>query len=99
MIVYIVVCNGKISSDGYKTLQEAQKFCETRSGNPEKTDNGWRYRTENDLYQIQDIKIEDVKTNDDFDFILTEEDARNYKIQTNLRQDKMWEKFIKSFIE
>ena len=57
MIVYIVVCIGKISSDGYKTLQEAQKFCETRSGNPKKIDNGWRYKTENDIYVIQDIKV------------------------------------------
>lgn len=97
MIIYIVVCNGKISNNGYKTLQEAQKFCEKRSGNPEKTDNGWRYKTENDLYQIQDIKIEDVKTNDDFDFILTEEDAKNYQIQDNLPTRKDVEKFLKNF--
>lgn len=58
MIVYIVVCNGKISSDGYKTLQEAQKFCETRAGSPKQTGNGWRYKTENDLYEIQDIQVE-----------------------------------------
>ena len=66
MIAYIVVCNGKISSNGYKTLQEAQKFCETRSGNPEKIDNGWRYKTENDLYEIQDIKIDGVKKGGNF---------------------------------
>lgn len=58
MIAYIVVCDGKISSNGYKTLQEAQKFCETRSGNPKQISNGWRYKTENDLYEIQDIQVE-----------------------------------------
>ena len=57
MTVYVVVCDGKVSSNGYKTLQEAQKFCETRVGNPKKIDNGWRYKTENCLYVIQDIKI------------------------------------------
>ena len=97
MIIYIVVCNGKISNNGYKTLQEAQKFCETRAGNLEKIDNGWRYKTENDLYEIQDIKIEDVKTNDDFDFILTEEDAKNYQIPDNLPTRKDVEKFLKKF--
>ena len=58
MIIYIVVCNGKISSNGYETLQEAQKFCETRAGNPKQIGNGWRYKTENDLYEIQDIQVE-----------------------------------------
>ena len=58
MIIYIVVCNGKTSSNGYKTLQEAQKFCEARDGIPKKIDNGWCYKTENDIYVIQDIKVE-----------------------------------------
>ena len=58
MIVYIVVCNGKISSDGYKTLQEEQKFCETREGNNKRRGNGWSDKTENDLYEIQDIQVE-----------------------------------------
>ena len=58
MIIYIVVCNGKASSNGYKTLQEAQKFCEERAGNPKKIDNWWCYKTENDIYVIQDIKVE-----------------------------------------
>lgn len=97
MIIYIVICNGKASSEGYKTLQEAQKFCETRSGNPEKTDNGWRYKTENDLYEIQDIKIDCVKKSYDFDFVLTEEDAKNYQIPDNLPTRQDVEKLLKKF--
>lgn len=58
MIVYTVICNGKLSSEGYRTLEEAQKFCETRAGNPQKIGNGWRYENENNSYVIQDVRVE-----------------------------------------
>lgn len=58
MMVYAVICNGKLSSDGYETLEQAQRFCETRAGSPQKTGNGWIYKNGNDLYVIQDIKVE-----------------------------------------
>ena len=60
MIVYTVVCNGKLSSEGYATLEQAQKFCETRAGNLHKIGNGWRYEGKNDCYVIQDMRV-DVK--------------------------------------
>ena len=59
MIVYVVVCNGKLSSIGYKTFQEAQNFCEKRYGNPKKIDNGCKYENGNDLYVIQDVQVEE----------------------------------------
>ena len=58
MIVYTIICNGKLSSEGYSTLEEAQKFCETRAGNPQKIGNGWRYENENNSYVIQDVRVE-----------------------------------------
>ena len=58
MIVYTIICNGKLSSEGYMTLEEAQKFCETRAGNPQKIGNGWRYESENNSYVIQDVRVE-----------------------------------------
>ena len=57
MIIYTVICNGKLSSEGYRTLEEAQRFCETRAGNPKSVGNGWRYESENDLYVIQDVRV------------------------------------------
>ena len=30
MRVYLVVCNGKISSEAYSALEQAQEFCESR---------------------------------------------------------------------
>lgn len=58
MNIYIIVCNGKVSSEAYRTLEEAQKFCETRAGNLQKTGNGWRYENENNSYVIQDVRVE-----------------------------------------
>ena len=60
MIVYVVVCDGKLSSEGYATLEQAQRFCETRAENPQKTGNGWRYESVSNSYVIQDVRV-DVK--------------------------------------
>ena len=43
MIVYVVLCNGKLSSEGYKTLKEAQKFCKSRGAKKQENGNGWLY--------------------------------------------------------
>ena len=58
MNVYIVVCNGKVSSEAYRTLEEAQKFCETRNEIKQKIGNGWRYEGEYNSYVIQEVRVE-----------------------------------------
>jgi hypothetical protein len=59
MIVYVVLCNGKLSNEGYETLKEAQEFCESRGATAEQIGNGWIYRDKlNSLfYQITDITV------------------------------------------
>ena len=42
------------------TLEEAQRFCETRVGNPQRIGNSWKYENENNSYVIQDVRV-DVK--------------------------------------
>ena len=59
MNIYIVLCNGKVSSEAYRTLEEAQKFCESRGAKPKEFGNGWIYRDELNcrLYQITDVQV------------------------------------------
>ena len=40
------------------SVEEAQRFCETRAGNPQRIGNGWRYKSENNSYVIQDVRVE-----------------------------------------
>ena len=59
MNIYIVLCNGKVSSEAYRTLEEAQKFCERRGAKPKEFGNGWIYQDELNciLYQITDVQV------------------------------------------
>ena len=59
MNVYVVLCNGKLSSEGYETLKQAQKFCESRGAKPKEFDNGWIYQDELNciFYQITDVQV------------------------------------------
>lgn len=59
MNVYIVVCNGKVSSEAYRTLEEAQKFCESRGAKPKEFGNGWIYQDELScrFYQITVVQV------------------------------------------
>lgn len=59
MNVYVVLCNGKLSSEGYETLEQAQKFCESRGAKPKEFGNGWIYQDELNcrLYQITDVQV------------------------------------------
>ena len=55
MIVYVVLCNGKLSSEGYRTLKEAEEFCESRGA--KKVVNRWMCIDNDDVYQITDISV------------------------------------------
>ena len=55
MNVYLVVCNGKISSEAYRTLKEAEAFCESRYGTFKETD--WRYSDGENVYVIIDVQV------------------------------------------
>ena len=57
MNIYIVICNGKVSSEAYRTLEEAQKFCETRNEFKQKIGNGWRYEGVYNSYAIQEVQV------------------------------------------
>jgi hypothetical protein len=59
MNIYIVICNGKVSSEAYRTVEEAQKFCESRGAKPKEFGNGWIYQDELNcrLYQITDVQV------------------------------------------
>ena len=59
MRVYIVFCNGKVSSEGYRTLEGAKRFCESRGAKESPHWNGWVYQDELNcrLYQITDVYI------------------------------------------
>ena len=54
------------------------------------------HEIESDLYEIQEKK-DRIKKNPDFNFVLTEEDAKNYKITDNLPTRQDVEKFLKKF--
>lgn len=55
MNIYIVICNGKVSSEAYRTLEEAQKFCENRGA--KQGISCWVYTTEKDVYTITDVQV------------------------------------------
>ena len=55
MNVYIVVCNGNVSSEAYRTLEEAQKFCEGRCGTFK--ENNWKYSDGENVYIITDVQV------------------------------------------
>ena len=55
MNIYIVVCNGKVSSEAYRTLEEAQKFCESRCGTFK--ENNWKYLDGENVYIITDVQV------------------------------------------
>ena len=55
MIVYVVLCNGKLSSEGYRTLKEAEEFCESRGA--KKVINRWMFTDNDDVYQITDVCV------------------------------------------
>lgn len=57
MIVYVVLCNGKLSSEGYDTLEKAQEFCENRLDKPEMVGNGWCFISEENVYTITDVVV------------------------------------------
>ena len=57
MNIYIVICNGKVSSEAYRTLEEAQKFCESRGAIKKENGNGWLYEDNCHLYQITDVQV------------------------------------------
>lgn len=57
MNVYVVLCNGKLSSEGYETLEQAQKFCESRGATKNENGNGWLYEDNCYLYQITDVQV------------------------------------------
>ena len=54
------------------------------------------HEIESDLYEIQEKK-DRIKKNPDFNFVLTEEDAKNYQIPDNLPTKQDVEKFLKKF--
>ena len=56
-IVYVVLYNGQVSSEGYKDVVDAIEFIETRSSNPVK-DEGWLWVDDKgNRYQIKDIVV------------------------------------------
>lgn len=61
MIVYIVTVNGKISSEAYKTLEEAQEFIYSRGPGEllDRTSNGRYLKLRNDkyIYEIHDVRV------------------------------------------
>lgn len=61
MIVYIVTVDGKISSEAYKTLEEAQDFIYSRGPGEllDRTSNGRYLKLRNDkyIYEIHDVRV------------------------------------------
>ena len=55
MNIYLVMYNGKVSSEAYRTLEEAQNFCESRYGTFKETD--WRYSDGENVYIITDVQV------------------------------------------
>lgn len=56
MKIYLVICNGKISSEAYTTLKGAREFCVSR-GAFESRSNSWVFRKGEDVYQIIDVQV------------------------------------------
>ena len=64
MIAYIVTANGKVSSEAYTTLEEAQDFIHNRTGVAENKRgiHGWAIIEENGTrYEIHDVIIKESK--------------------------------------
>lgn len=62
MIAYIVTVNGKVSSEAYKTLEEAQEFIYSRTNEPKSTigkQHGYVILTDdkNNRYEIHDVRV------------------------------------------
>ena len=55
MRVYLVVCNGKVSSEAYSTLEQAQEFCERRGAKQDVS--AWVYTNDEDVYIITDVQV------------------------------------------
>ena len=55
MRIYLVICNGKVSSEAYRTLKEAEDFCESRGA--KKVINRWLFTNNDDVYQITDVQV------------------------------------------
>ena len=49
--------SGKISQEGYSTLEAAQNFIEKRPGNPQKSSSMWYDVSDTERYLIHDILI------------------------------------------
>lgn len=52
--VYPEASLGKVSQEAYKTLEEAQAFVESRSGNPKKL-NEYTYKDEDDTHYCVEV--------------------------------------------
>lgn len=61
MVVYIVTVNGKIISEAYKTLEEAQDFIYSRGPGEllDRTSNGRYLKLKNNkyTYEIHDVRV------------------------------------------
>ena len=61
MTIYIVTVNGKISSEAYRTLEEAQEFIYSRGPGEllDRTSNGRYLKLKNDkyIYEIHDVRV------------------------------------------
>ena len=57
MRIYLVICNGKVSSEAYTTLKEAEEFCISR-GASESIDDSWTFAKGEDVYQITDVQVD-----------------------------------------
>ncbi len=57
--VYVVLYNGRVSSEGYSTVEKAIEFIKSRSDNPEKMYGlGWTWiDDENNEYKIKEVNI------------------------------------------
>ena len=59
MTAYIVTVNGKVSSEAYKTLEEAQKFIMSRTGIANIIQDNYLVAqdTNDNLYEIHDVRV------------------------------------------
>lgn len=58
--IYLVTVNGKVSQEAYKTLEEAQDFIHSRTGekSSKRGDRGYVIIEENGMrYEIHDVKV------------------------------------------
>ena len=56
--IYIVLYNYNVSSEGYKTEEEAINFIEKRNKNPKRVTNGWLWIDKiGNEYKIKEILI------------------------------------------